>query len=226
MEVNEIYQGDCLELMRQLPDGFVDLIVTDPPYNMDYHGRGERNQFDPLANDQLTSDEHSAWFTACLDQMHRVLADNSHIYIWIDWRNYGRVYELVARRFTIKNCIVWDKSSIGMGQRYRFQHEFCIFAEKGDGKELKLEKRNVSDIWRCKRDATSDYQHPTQKPVDLIYPAITNSSEPDGLVLDPFSGSGTTCVAAKQAGRRYLGFELDPKYVDVARGRLRQGMLF
>ena len=124
---NRIINSDCIEIMKELPDKSVDLIVTDPPYNMNYSGRGKVNSFENFKNDDLDEEEHSEWFDSILKELYRILKDDKAIYIWIDFRNYARIYNLVKKYFSIKNCIVWDKGSIGMGQHFRFQHEFLVF---------------------------------------------------------------------------------------------------
>lgn len=215
---NKIIQGDCLEILKSFPSQSIDLIVTDPPYNMAYSGRGKINLFDNFENDDLPESEHSAWFDDILSELYRVLKDNAGIYIYIDFRNYARIYPLVKKYFDIKNCIVWDKESIGMGQCFRFQHEFCIYAQKGTP-VLNFEKKNIGDVWRFKREI-EEYQHPTQKPLYAMYMPIVYSSKVGDIILDPFVGSGTTAMAAKQLGRRYIGIEISDKYCEVARQRV------
>jgi len=185
---------DAMELLKQIPDESIDLVLTDPPYNMNYSGRGKDNEFKEFANDNLNEKEHSEWFNNILKEYYRVLKDNKSIYIWIDFRNYARIYNLVKELFDIKNCIIWDKKSIGMGQCFRFQHEMCIYAWKGKG-ELYLEKKNIPDIWQLKRDNVSEYNHPTQKPLSAMEKPILYSTKADDLILDVFMGSWTTAVA-------------------------------
>lgn len=153
LPLNQVIQGDCLKVLKELPSGSVDLVVTDPPYNMAYSGRGFLNKFSSFANDDLTPEEHSKWFDKIVKELYRVLKDDTAIYIWIDWRNYARIYPIIEKYFDIKNCIVWDKETIGMGKHYRFQHELCIFAVKGD---YKHEDHSKSDIWRFKRENTAN----------------------------------------------------------------------
>jgi site-specific DNA-methyltransferase (adenine-specific) len=211
-----IVNGDCLEYLRTLDEKSIDLIVTDPPYNMAYNGRGKINSFEIFENDDLTDENHSKWFSEILVEMHRVLKDDSAIYIWIDWRNYARFYGLIKQFFDIKNCIVWDKTSIGMGQYYRFQHEFCIYSHKG--KPILNVKGSCADVWQIKRE--TGYEHPTQKPITLMYKCLQNSSSSDNIILDPFMGSGSTLVAAEMLGLRAIGIELDEKYYELSKRRL------
>lgn len=176
---NIIIQGDCLEVMKEIPDGSIDLVVTDPPYNMAYSGRGKINSFVGFKNDDIDEEKHTEWFGYVVKDLYRVLKDNTSIYVWIDFRNYARFYNIIKKYFIIKNCIVWDKKSIGLGQSYRFQHEFCIYAVKGKP-ILNFEKKNVSDVWTLNRDTSSEYKHPTQKPISAMYLPIQYSSQRGG----------------------------------------------
>lgn len=219
--INKVIQGDCLEVMKELPAKCVDLVVTDPPYNMNYTGRGNINAFSGFDNDNLDADKHSLWFTNILNELYRILKDNTAIYVYIDFRNYARIYNLIAQYFNIKNCIVWHKNNFGMGQHYRFQHEFCIYAIKGKHK-LSLEKRNISDVWQFSKEDVNSYKHPTQKPVSAMYKPIKYSSNIDSVVIDPFLGSGTTGVAATRLNRRFIGIEKEPKYCEIAQQRIEK----
>lgn len=216
--INETLNMEALELLGRIDDESIDLVLTDPPYNMDYSGRGKINEFEGFANDNLTPEEHSIWFDGILAEMHRVMKQNSAIYVCIDYRNYARIYPLIEKYFTIKNCIVWDKMSIGMGASYRFQHEFIIYAVKGKP-ALNFVKRNVPDIWHCKRES-GKYKHPTQKPLELMKLPIEYSSNRGDLVLDPFAGSFTTALACKQLDRNFISSEIDVKYCEIGKQRL------
>ena len=129
--INKVICGDCLEVMKDIPDNSVDLVLTDPPYNLNYSGRGKVIKHKKFVNDFLTDDDYISFVSAVVKECGRVLKDDNAIYIWIDWRNYNIWFNEMKKYFDIKNCIVWVKQSFGMGQYYRFQHEFCIFACRG-----------------------------------------------------------------------------------------------
>jgi DNA modification methylase len=217
--INKVINDDCLNVLKNLPNECIDLCVTDPPYNMNYSGRGKINSFTTFENDNIDEDEHTKWFESILVELQRVLKNNTAIYIWIDFRNYPRIANVVKKYFDIKNCIIWDKMSIGMGQSYRFQHEFCIYAVKGNP-PLNFEKRNVSDIWKVKRDESSEYFHPTQKPIELMEFSILYSSKPNDIVLDCFTGSGSSLIAAKRNNRQFIGVEIDENYYNICNQRI------
>jgi len=219
--LNLVFNIDCLELLSKIEDESIDLIATDPPYNLSYNGRGKINSFNCFLNDSLTSEEHGIWFDTVLRELHRVLKQDSAIYVFTDYRKYPMFYVLMEQYFNIKNCIVWDKMSIGMGQQYRFQHEFIIYAIKGKAK-LNIDKRNVSDIWHIKRDNVRKYKHPTQKPLELFDRIIKYSSKKGDIVLDPFVGSGTSAVSAFSNSRYFIGSDVDKNYCEVAVERLKE----
>jgi site-specific DNA-methyltransferase (adenine-specific) len=218
--INKITNGDCLNVLKELDDNVVDLVVTDPPFNMAYSGRGKKNKFDGFANDDLSPEEHSAWLESILKETHRVLKEDSSLYIFVDFRNYARFYQSVEKYFNIKHCIVWDKESIGMGYYYRFQHEFIIYAHKGKGKKLNFPMKNVPDIIKAKR--VGRLNHPTQKPTDLIETLIKHSSVEGDLVLDMFAGSFTTAIACANTNRNFICTELDNEYCKIGEERLSE----
>ena len=213
---------DCLEVMKKIPDKCIDLVVTDPPYNLNYTGRGEiANSF---AGDNMDNEEWFLWMEEIFTQCYRLLKDGSAIYVWIDWRNYPTICKAL-RLFEIKNCIVWHKNNFGMGQHYRYQHEFCVYAVKGKH-ELNFAKRNVSDIWMFRKDDVNSYKHPTQKPIGAMRLPIEYSGKE--LTLDPFLGSGTTALASRELNKDFIGIEINPEYCKIAENRLAntQGSLF
>ena len=217
--INKIVNGDCLEVLEQVEDESVDLCIIDPPYNMDYHGRGKVNTFTEIKNDKMDDVAHSSWLKKVIEELYIRLKNDTAIYVFVDFRNYPRFYNVIKEYFDIKNCIVWDKCSIGMGQSYRFQHEFIIYAVKGKP-QLNFTKKNVADILRLKRDSVADYVHPTQKPVELMEKLVQYSSNVGDTVLDCFAGSGSTLVASKRNKRNFIGVEIEEKYCKIIAERL------
>jgi DNA modification methylase len=132
-------------------------------------------------------------------------------YICFTWRTYAEFEDaLVKAGLKVKNCIVWNKKSIGLGNsHYRPQHEFIFYC----GEQWYGDK-SQSDVWELSRGDTSKYVHPTQKPVQLIEKAIKNSSKSGDIVIDCFGGSGSTLIACEKTNRKCYMMELDPKYID------------
>jgi DNA modification methylase len=138
-------------------------------------------------------------------------------YICFTWRTYSEFEDAMKEAgLNVKACIVWNKKSIGLGySNYRPQHEFIFYC---DGQWYG--KNNESDVWELSRGATGEYVHPTQKPVELVARAISNSSKGGDVILELFTGSGSTMVASHQLNRKCYGMELDPKYCDVIVARM------
>lgn len=209
-KLGDIYQlgrhrlmcGDStsLESVDKLMDGNkVDMIFTDPPYNVAFKGRSGKH--DVIKNDNLPEAEFGDFITEVCNTIHAV--DPKVYYIWCNWNFYGVLQE----KLDYKSCIVWAKNVFGMGNGYRHQHEFCLFNGKID-----QEIKNESDLWNVKKD--TNYVHPTQKPVALSVRAFGNHVKLLN-VLDLFAGSGSTLIGAEQTGRNAFLMELDPKYCDV-----------
>ena len=221
MILNKVLKADCMELMGGMADESVDLVLTDPPFNANYAGRPNRKTkvFDQFANDNLTPEAHTEFLENAVKEIYRVMKKDSSAYIFVDFRNYHRFYPIMEKYFKVKNCLIWDKESIGMGYCYRFQHEFILYVHKGKGSPLNFEKRNVCDIMKAKRVRPLD--HPTRKPIDLLKQLITHSSKEGDIVFDPFAGSFSTAVAAKLLNRNFICCELEDVYVEIGKKRIK-----
>jgi DNA modification methylase len=177
----------------------VDLVFTDPPYNVAFNGRSGKH--DVIKNDNLSDADFADFIDGTIATIKAV--NPKAYYIWCNWDFYG----ILQGKLEYKSCIVWAKNVFGMGVGYRHQHEFCLFNGKID--EV---IKNESDLWSIKKD--SKYVHPTQKPVELSVRAFGNHVKLLN-VLDLFGGSGSTLIGAEQTGRNCCVMELDPKYCDV-----------
>jgi DNA modification methylase len=177
----------------------VDLIFTDPPYNVAFNGRSGKH--DVIKNDNLSNEDFESFIGLVCNTIQAV--NPKAYYIWCNWDFYG----VLQNKLPYKACIVWAKNVFGLGNGYRHQHEFCLFNGKID--EV---VKNESDLWQIKKD--TNYVHPTQKPVALSVRAFSNHIKLLN-VLDLFGGSGSTLIGAEQTGRIAYLMELDPKYCDV-----------
>jgi DNA modification methylase len=209
-KLGDIYQlgrhrvmcGDSTSLndVDTLMDGNkVDMVFTDPPYNVGFNGRSGKHNV--IKNDNLSDSDFENFITEVCNTIQAI--DPKVYYIWCNWNFYG----ILQGKLDYKTCIVWAKNVFGMGNGYRHQHEFCLFNGKID-EEIK----NESDLWSIKKD--TKYVHPTQKPVALSVRAFGNHVKLLN-VLDLFGGSGSTLIGAEQTGRTAYLMELDPKYCDV-----------
>ena len=189
-----------IDAVEKLMDGnSVDLIFTDPPYNVGFNGRSGKH--DVIKNDNLSESDFETFIGEVCNTIQAI--NPKAYYIWCNWNFYG----ILQGKLDYKTCIVWAKNVFGMGNGYRHQHEFCLFNGKID--EV---IKNESDLWEVKKD--HNYVHPTQKPVALSVRAFGNHIKLLN-VLDLFGGSGSTLIGAEQTGRKAYLMELDPKYCDV-----------
>jgi site-specific DNA-methyltransferase (adenine-specific) len=233
--------------MRLVPDGVVDLVVTDPPYaSLEKHRdsaaiirKYERDKAAgalsgtriPRLREWFPVMENER-FPELLSELYRVMADNSHCYIFCDDETSDiisadvtamQLERGIKNSFTWWKRIVWDKGHGGQGYHYRNAHEFIVFLEKG---KRHLNSKAHKSVLPCKRVSKSSLggrmPGPTEKPVRLIQTLIENSSAPGELVFDPFCGRGATGAAARLLDRHFLGFELQRKAVRISRERLRE----
>ena len=255
LELNKIYQGDCTELMKSLPTESVDLIIADPPYyttqwktkqnwgDQVAELAGIKNiasfkaDWDIFASEKDYQEFIGKWIT----EARRILKPKGTIFIhciltgeWLGITNI--VSALRKNEFKLLNLISWCKPN-GQpnlaGVRFSFSTEQIIWAGKeGEGKRIfnyqRLKELNndvqMRDFWIMPTEP-SQYDHPSPKPIKLARLMIEACSNKDSLVCDPFVGSGTTAVAAKQLGRNFIGFEINPDYIKIAEQRLAQDTL-
>jgi DNA modification methylase len=222
-EINtDIVLGDLIEIgnhrllcgdstdsdaVARLMDGQeVELLFTDPPYNVAFNGRSGKH--DVILNDKLSEDDFGQFINGFISIVH--LLNPKHYYIWCNWKFYG----ILQGSLDYKACIVWAKNVFGLGKGYRHQHEFCLF-----NGQIDEDIKNESDLWMAKKD--TNYMHPTQKPIELAARALKNHKQVRSVV-DLFCGSGSTMVAAHQLNRKCYGMELDPKYCQVIIDRMHK----
>lgn len=210
------------------------MIFTDPPYNVkvDGHicgmGSVKHREF-AMASGEMSKAEFTGFLGDVLTNLARVSSDGSIHYVCMDWRHIGELLEAGDNAYSeLKNLVVWNKDNGGMGTFYRSKHELVFVFKKGTAAHINNfglgEKgRYRTNVWdyagvnSLKKGRDEELaMHPTVKPVAMVADAIRDCSNRGGLVLDTFSGSGTTIIAAERTGRRCCAMELDPLYVDVA----------
>lgn len=218
IELNRIYNEDCIEGMRKIPDKSVDLIVTDPPYLMNYRSnrRVANAKFKHIANDLGANDLIADYISEC----YRILKDDTAIYMFCSWHHIDFFKQEFEKYFKLKNLLVWNKNVHGTGDlkgSYGPKHELVLFGHKG--RSILREKR-LPDVIDCAKIPSLKLTHPTEKPTELLKIFIRNSSDLGDVVFDGFSGTGSTCLAAAQTGRNFIAFELDEGYATTANARL------
>jgi len=226
LEYDYIEQGDCLELMKNIPDKSIDLIVTDPPYKVT--SRGNAGTMGGMVTKEINlkgrvfthNDIHCSEYAP---EFYRVLKEQTHLYVMT---NHINLYEMLTEfknvGFHFIKCLIWDKGNKICCPYYMSQFEYILFFRKGKAK--RINDCGTSDILGVPNKKTKNEHgqniHDTEKPVELMEKLIRNSSNEGDIILDPFLGSGTTAVAAINTDRHYIGFELDETYYDIACKRL------
>lgn len=248
MELNVIYNEDCYEGLKRLPDKCIDLVYIDPPYEIIGGGSGgcfgtqHRDYHSEYKN--LSSYDHkreglrisanynklkqnlncicAGFDYSLLDELDRVM---KKIYIYI-WCNKNQISSLM-KHYEDKNCnvdlLVWHKTNPipTCNNKYLSDLEYCVFAREPNTK-LNGTYETKSKVWTSPANVADKdlFEHPTIKPLELVKNHIINSTKEGDVVLDCFMGSGTTAVACKELGRNYIGFELNPEYWQIAVDRV------
>lgn len=209
--------GDSLDMVdvTALMNGRrADLIITDPPYNVNYEG-GTDDQL-TIANDNMSDEEFDKFLYRAHCNMFKVSREGTPIYVFHS-DTEGLAFRRNFKRagFKLAQCCIWVKNSIVMGrQDYQWKHEPVLYGWREDAAHGWYADRSQSTVWNFDRPTHNDL-HPTMKPVALIAYPMLNSSKEGGLVVDFFSGSGSTLMAAEQHNRVCYAMELDSKYVDA-----------
>lgn len=225
MKKFELWQCDCLELMKNIPDGSVDLVLTDPPYLCDYSRHDSKSRFaKKIANDENNS-ANEGMIERYLRECFRIMKDNTAIYCFCNYKKIDFFKQQIEKAgFNLKNIIIWDKQRNGMGDlstTFGYSYEFIIFASKG---QPKIRGKRISDVWHFARVKPKERTHQNQKPIDLLKQAIEKSSDENAVVFDGFMGSGSTGVACVNTNRHFIGIELDEGYFNIAKKRIEEAV--
>lgn len=218
---------DCREVLKGVPDESIDLVVTDPPYRVTTRGgystSGGMFKKD-IFNTGKVFTHNSIEPNEYLPELYRVLKQNTHCYVMTNHVNLVQIItEARACGFHFIKSLVWDKGNKIMGQAYMSQFEYILFFRKGAFK--KINHCGTSDLIHVPNKKTKGADgknlHDTEKPVALMELLIENSSQEGDLVLDPFTGVGSTGIACMRKGRNFLGTELDENYFRIAKERIQ-----
>ena len=216
----KLYNDDCLNVLKDVDDNSIDLVVTDPPYEVITGGRNGGVKGKPSGilteNKQLMKSIPKAdlWLNECF----RVMKDGTHIYIMtntLNLTNYLNIINDVG--FKLHNLLVWNKNNTTPNRWYMKNCEYVIFARKGFAKSI---NNPSSQTVHNFDNIIGNKQHPTEKPVDLMKLYVENSSQVGDTVLDPFMGVCSTGLACKELNRNFIGVELDKQYFDIAESRI------
>lgn len=244
---DSIAHGDCIELMSAMPAECVDLIVTDPPFAIDFKAcRANYNRNRGRVLDgykEIAGDEYQAFTHAWLQQATRVLKDSGSMYVFSGWNHLKEILIAIdACNLTMVNHIIW-KYQFGVTTRRKYvtSHYHCLYVCKDERKRLfhpyaRFDKtartenggsahyKDKEDVWEIKREYwQGDKKTPTKLPAEIIQKILDYSSDVGDVVLDPFLGSGQVAVVSSMKRRRYIGFEIAREYYEFALERLHSG---
>jgi DNA modification methylase len=248
LEINKIHLGDSYELIKEIPDNSVDLVIIDPPYEIvgggsggcfgtqhrDYHGEYKKLGRDEHKREGLRISANfnklkenlnvicAGFDYSLLDELDRLMT-RINIYIWCNKNQVSSLMKHYEDLGCNVDLLVWLKTNPipTANNKYLSDLEYCVFArENNTPLNGTYETKSKAWVSPANIDDKALYDHPTIKPLERIKHFIINSSQPDDIVLDCFSGSGTTCVAAKELGRRFIGIEIDANYHKISVDRL------
>ena len=246
--MNKIYNKDCIKGMKEIHDEKIDLVVTDPPFAINF--KAKKANYNRTASrvlpgyNEINVEDYYDFTNAWMNQAYRILKKSGSMYVFSGWNNLKDILTgLDDNGFTTINHIIW-KYQFGVVTTKKFvtSHYHCLFVCKDDKKRKffpysrfeknaktssgqSLHYRDKEDVWIIKREYwTGDDKTPTKLPAEIIQKILLYSSEKKDLVLDPFLGSGQVAVVSKMLGRQYFGFEIVKDYYDFAIKRLQQNM--
>jgi len=222
-ENSTIYHGDTLDVLPTLRNSSAHAVITDPPYIIGAVSSGSMASKSGGWGDMMNS---SLWFTAWYREVDRILTPSGPFWTFLNWRTIPVIMRAALDAgLPITSMAVWDKEWIGPGgpQGLRPSYEMVALMAQPD---FKINNRGVPDVIRHKVGGYKPTGHPAEKPVGVVHRILEISEIPKGgVVVDPFMGSGTTGVAAKAHGLRFVGIEAEERYCEMAVGRLAQDAL-
>ncbi len=220
--INKVICGDCLEVMKGIPDKSVDLILTDPPYrvisggNKHKDGVGWRGSI-LEKNDGKIFKYNDIRFEEWIPEVYRVLKDGSHFYTMTNTINLENMLRICRESgFGLHNVLIWKKNNQVLNRWYMKSVEYILFLYKKPAKKINI----VGTSQVLEFPNPRNKKHPTEKPVELMEIMIKNSTQEGETVLDLFAGSGTTGVACKNTNRNYILIEKEPEYIEIIKKRL------
>lgn len=216
----KLLKGDCLELMKDIPDKSIDLIITDPPYLISYKTNRRKDKTHDFCS-EIPNDNNHSLIEQFFKESYRVLKDNTAMYCFCSPKTIDFFMEQsYIYGFKIKNQIVWKKNNWTAGDlkaQFGQQYELLLLLNKG---RKEFNGTRLNDVWEFPKVSGKKQLHQNQKPVELLERCIEKHSNENELILDPFMGSGSTGVACINTNRKFIGIELDDKYFDIAVKRI------
>jgi len=219
IELNKIYNMDCLIGMKAIKDKSIDLIVTDPPYLINYKTNHRNNKSDSNCS-VILNDDNPQLIKDYIKECYRIMKDNTAMYMFCSFDKVDFFKQELTKYFKVKNMIIWVKNNWTAGDlkaQYGKQYEIIMLVNKG---RALFNGKRLTDIWNFNRVSGKKQLHQNEKPLDLIEQCINKHSKEGNIVFDGFIGSGTTAIACINTHRNYIGFELDTNYYNIATKRI------
>lgn len=216
----DLRQGDCLEIMKQIPDESIDLIVTDPPYLINYETNRRKNKHHDFCS-PILNDNNCEFIHNYINECYRILKKDKAMYMFCNCDNVDYFKQEIQKKdFKIKNIIIWKKNNWTAGDlkaQFGKQYEMIFLANKG---RCEFNGKRLTDVWEFNRVCGKKQFHQNQKPVELLEQCIIKHSNENDIVFDGCMGSGSVGIACKNTNRNFIGIELDEKYFNIAKERI------
>lgn len=220
-----LYHGDSGEIMSELESYSFKAIITDPPYGVSWKSNWVEKH---RQKEVLQGDKSLVWMGDFVMECERLLQPEGSLYLMTRWDKLGFVSGAIRNitELNVRNCIVWDRMIHGLGDLNSFAPVYDLILYVTKGKPKLLNDYRFTNLWAINREVDRETKHPTSKPVPLFHRMLECSTQPGDLVLDPFTGSGASLVAANKSGRHAIGIEIDEEYCKLAASRLQQLPMF
>lgn len=220
-EVDNIYCCDCYKAIKELPDKSVDCIYTDIPYNMTFSGGGTlKHKLGKYIKDEVQDFSNDIDYSI-LNDFVRIMK-NINCFIWCSKNQMFKIMEFFQKYDCDFNILTWTKTNpIPFGNSIWLSDiEYCLHFYKDAGYNVGWEYKKKNYSSPINNVDKQRLEHPTIKPLQMVKNHLLNLTKPNDIILDCFAGSGTTCVAAKDIGRHFIGFEISPQWYNIAKDRL------
>jgi len=248
LDFNKIYNMDCIEGMKYISDNTIDLIITDPPFAIDF--KAKRSNYNRMQSrvlegyTEIPKKEYYNFTTKWMTEAYRILKESGGMYVFSGWNNLKDILMVLEELgFIVINHIIW-KYQFGVVTKRKFvtSHYHCVYVCKNDkkrkffpyarfDKNSKSEKngslhyQDKEDVWIINREYwNGDKKTPTKLPAELIKKILMYSTEKGDIVFDPFLGSGQVAIVSKMLKREYIGFEIVKEYYEFAKERLEKNI--
>lgn len=223
-KVNNVYNEDSIAAMKSMESECVDLLITDPPYKTitggNSNGKNSERPKGMLSGNRKLFAHQNIKISDWMPEVYRVLKQGCHAYIFTNVLNLTEMLNVSQQvGFQLHNLLCWEKNNCTPSQYYMKNCEYVLFLRKGKAKWINNigESKTVHQF----KNIIGNKTHPCEKPVDLMKYYIANSSQGGDIVFDPFCGTGSSMVAAKELNRNYIGFEINKQYFDITNKRLK-----